>query len=59
MKKSILESGERKNKKRAIKEKKETEKDKAKRHKMFEAPLGGVPPPNVFGVRRLAIRKGV
>ena len=24
----------------------------------IEAPLGGVPPPNVFGVRRLAIRKG-
>ena len=25
----------------------------------IEAPLGGVPPPNVFGVRRVAIRKGV
>ena len=25
----------------------------------IEAPLGGVPPPNVFGVRRFAIRKGV
>ena len=25
----------------------------------IEAPLGGVQPPNVFGVRRLAIRKGV
>ena len=25
----------------------------------IEAPLGGVPPPKVFGVRRVAIRKGV
>ena len=25
----------------------------------IEAPLGGVPPPNVFGVRRFAIRKGI
>ena len=25
----------------------------------IEAPLGAVPPPNVFGVRRFAIRKGV
>ena len=26
---------------------------------VIEAPLGGVPPPKVFGVRRVAIRKGV
>jgi hypothetical protein len=25
----------------------------------IEAPLGGVPPPKVFGVGRVAIRKGV
>ena len=27
--------------------------------KFIEAPLGGVPPPKVFGVGRVAIRKGV
>ena len=30
-----------------------------KKISFIEAPLGGVPPPKVFGVGRVAIRKGV